>query len=95
MSLNANHLTNPIRIEGNTDNTPISTPEFRSNWELSTARADAVLEFMLQAGVKPTRLSVAGFADTRPIASNATAAGRALNRRVQLVVLRQQTKVTP
>jgi chemotaxis protein MotB len=94
-SLNAGHLTNPIRIEGNTDSTPISTPQFRSNWELSTARADAVLEFMLTAGIAPTRLSVAGFADTRPLASNATAAGRALNRRVQLVVLRQQQKVTP
>ena len=94
-SLNANHLTNPIRVEGNTDNTPISTPQFKSNWELSTARADAVLEFMLTAGIKPERLSVAGYADTRPIASNATASGRALNRRVQLVVLRQQKKVTP
>jgi chemotaxis protein MotB len=89
-SLTANHLTNPIRVEGNTDNVPISTPQFKSNWELSTARATAVLEFLLTAGIKPTRLSVAGYGDTRPLASNATAAGRALNRRVELVVLRQQ-----
>ncbi len=94
-ALTANRLTNPIRVEGNTDNVPISTPQFKSNWELSTARATAVLEFMLTAGIKPTRLSVAGYADTRPLASNATAAGRALNRRVELVVLRQQKKVTP
>lgn len=94
-ALNTNQLTNPIRVEGNTDNVPISTPRFRSNWELSTARADAVLEFMLSAGIKPTRLSAVGYGDTRPIATNATARGRALNRRVELVVLRQQKKVSP
>ena len=94
-ALNGNHLTNPIRVEGNTDNVPISTPRFRSNWELSTARADAVLEFMLSAGIKPTRLSAVGYADTRPLTTNATAKGRALNRRVELVVLRQRKKVSP
>jgi len=89
--LNARGLTNPIRVEGNTDSIPISTPQFHSNWELSTARATAVLSFLLAHGVQPSRLSVAGYADQRPIASNTTAAGRSLNRRVDLVVLREQT----
>ncbi len=82
-------IPNAIRVEGNTDNVPIATAEFRSNWELSTARADAVLEFMLAHGVAPRRLSATGYADQRPLASNATAAGRARNRRVELVVLRR------
>ncbi len=82
-------IENPVRVEGNTDNVPISTPEFPSNWELSTARATAVLAKLLAHGVPPSRLSVAGYADQRPVASNATAAGRRLNRRVELVVLRR------
>ncbi len=89
--LTANGLTNPIRVEGNTDSVPISTPQFHSNWELSTARATAVLQFLLGHGVPADRLSVAGYADQRPIATNTTAAGRSLNRRVDLVVLREQT----
>jgi len=82
-------IENPVRVEGNTDNVPISTPEFPSNWELSAARATAVLAKLLAHGVPPFRLSVAGYADQRPVASNATAAGRHLNRRVELVVLRR------
>jgi chemotaxis protein MotB len=82
-------ITNNIRVEGNTDNIPIRSGEFRSNWQLSSARADAVLEYLLGKGVQPRRLSLAGYADQRPIASNATAAGRSLNRRVNLVVLRR------
>lgn len=82
-------VTNPVRVEGNTDSVPIRSGEFRSNWQLSTARADAVLEYLLANGVKPSRLSLAGYADQRPIASNATAQGRSLNRRVNLVVLRR------
>ena len=89
--LTANGLTNPIRVEGNTDSVPISTPQFHSNWELSTARATAVLSFLLTHGVPASRLSVAGYADQRPIATNTTAAGRSLNRRVDLVVLRETT----
>jgi chemotaxis protein MotB len=87
--LEANGTQNPIRVEGNTDSVPISTPEFHSNWELSTTRADAVLEFLLGRGISPVRLSVTGYADQHPLASNATAAGRAKNRRVELVVLRR------
>jgi chemotaxis protein MotB len=87
----AKEVPNDVRVEGNTDSVPISTAEFRSNWELSTARATAVLEQLLQEGVAPARLSAAGYADQRPIASNATASGRSLNRRVDLVVLRRYT----
>ena len=76
-------FTNPIRVEGNTDNVPISGGEFPSNWELSTARADRRARVPLHHGVPPSRLSVAGYADQQPIAPNDTADGRALNRRVE------------
>jgi chemotaxis protein MotB len=83
-------FVNPVRVEGNTDSQPVQGGgPFRSNWELSTARADAVLQFLLSRGVTPKRLSVAGYADQRPLATNKTAAGRALNRRVNLVVVRR------
>jgi chemotaxis protein MotB len=82
-------IVNPVRIEGNTDNIPVSSGTFRSNWELSSARANAVLEFMLGHGVVPHRLSSTGYGDQNPIASNATAAGRSKNRRVTLVILRR------
>jgi chemotaxis protein MotB len=84
-------ITNPIRVEGNTDSQPISTAEFHSNWELSTARANAVLEFLLAHHVGAGRLSVAGYADQRPVKTNKTPEGRAANRRVDLVVLRRAT----
>lgn len=87
--LTANGLANPVRVEGNTDSTPIRTLQFRSNWELSAARASAVLSFLLTHGVQPRRLSLAGYADQRPLTTNATAAGRARNRRVDIVVLRR------
>jgi chemotaxis protein MotB len=87
--LTAGSVLNPVRVEGNTDNQPISSAEFRSNWELSTARANAVLEVLLANGVPPRRLSVAGYADQNPIAVNSSFEGRAKNRRVELVVLRR------
>lgn len=87
--LGSRRIENPVRVEGNTDDVPISTPQFHSNWELSAARATAVLAELLAHGVPPSRLSVAGYADQRPVASNETAAGRRLNRRVELVVLRR------
>ncbi len=83
------HTTNDIRVEGNTDDVPISTAQFHSNWELSAARAAAVLERIRDGGIPQKRLSLAGYADQRPVASNATAAGRSLNRRVDLVVVRK------
>ena len=81
-------LTNPIRVEGNTDNVPISSAQFADNWELSAARATAVLERFLKDGLRPSRLSMAGYADQNPIAPNTTDAGRAHNRRVDVVILR-------
>ena len=81
-------LPNAIRVEGNTDSQPISTAQFHSNWELSAARAAAILEQLNTAGVAASRLSLTGYADQRPVASNATPAGRSANRRVDIVVLR-------
>ena len=80
--------TNPVRVEGNTDNVPISG-HYRNNWELSTARAVTVVTVLAADGFDPKRLSAAGYADQRPIATNATVEGRALNRRVEIIVVRQ------
>jgi chemotaxis protein MotB len=81
-------LPNQIRIEGHTDTTPIHTSRFPSNWELSTARATYVLSYLTKRfPLAPSRLSVAGYGEYRPVASNATAESRALNRRVDLVIL--------
>jgi chemotaxis protein MotB len=82
-------IVNPVRVEGNTDNLPIHSAQYPSNWELSSARADAVLEFLLQNRVAAKRLSATGFGDVNPIASNSTAAGRAANRRVDIIILRR------
>lgn len=80
-----------IRVEGHTDNVPISPrlqATFPSNWELSTARATNVVHFLQQRkGISGERLSVAGFGPYRPIADNSTAAGRAQNRRIQIILL--------
>lgn len=83
-------VSNPVRVEGNTDSAPISTARFRSNWELSTARATSVLQVLLTSGISPGRLSAAGYADTRPVASNSSLSGRYLNRHVDIVVLRSE-----
>ena len=92
-------IANPIRVEGNTDNVPITGGPYRDNWELSAARATAVLEQFLYDGVPPSRLSMAGYADQNPIEPNTTAAGRAANRRVDVVVVRRgpapQGVITP
>lgn len=80
--------TNPISIEGNTDSVPIHTSLFPSNWELSTTRADTIVRFMVAQGVAASRLSAIGYAAERPLASNATAGGRARNRRVEIVLER-------
>ncbi len=77
-----------FRIEGHTDSIP-TDPDgpFPTNWELSTARATNVLHYLVDFGVDETRFQVAGFADTRPLASNDTEEGRAYNRRVDIVIL--------
>ena len=79
---------NPIRLEGHTDNIPISTAQFPSNWELSTGRATNGLKYLLKNfEVDPNKISATGYAEYRPIADNATTEGRARNRRVDLVML--------
>ncbi|MGD2117029.1 MAG: OmpA family protein [Chromatiales bacterium] len=76
----------PISVEGHTDNVPIESQLFPSNWELSTARASVVIRKLVQLGIPMSRLKAVGYADTRPLQSNATAAGRKANRRVKLVI---------
>jgi len=76
----------PISVEGHTDNMPIATLTFPSNWELSAARAASVLRHLASEGVSRDRMRAVGYADTRPVADNATGEGRARNRRVELVI---------
>ncbi len=78
---------NPIRVEGHTDNRPINTAAFPSNWELSAARAASVVHLFTRAGMDPARLAVIGLGENRPAQSNATPEGRNANRRVLLVIL--------
>ena len=80
---------NRISIEGHTDNTPINTPEFPSNWELSTKRATNVLKYLLEElKFEPKRLTAAGFGEWHPVAPNDTPENKAKNRRVDLIVRR-------
>ncbi len=84
----------PIRLEGHTDNVPINTAKFPSNWELSTARAVEVLNLLrTRFDIPSERLSVAGYGEFRPVADNSSAAGRGKNRRVDIVVLSQAAAV--
>lgn len=75
-----------ISVEGHTDNLPIRNNRFPSNWELSAARASAVLRALVSSGFQRDRLRAIGYADTRPVSDNDSAAGRQANRRVELVV---------
>jgi chemotaxis protein MotB len=88
-------MTNPyhFRIEGHTDALPIHTDRFPSNWELSTARATFILSYLTtRFAFEPTRLSVAGYGEYRPIAPNNTVEGRSMNRRVDIVILSESEK---
>jgi len=78
--------TNPISVEGFTDNLAINTAQFPSNWQLSAARAAAIVQLLTANGVAPEQLSAIGYGEFRPIADNASEAGRAKNRRVTLVI---------
>jgi len=81
-------LSYNIRVEGHTDNAPIHTSQFPSNWELSTARATFLLQYLISnAEIPAQRLSAVGYGEYRPVASNDTPEGRSANRRVDLVVL--------
>lgn len=79
----------PIIVEGHTDNTPINTAQFPSNWELSGMRASSVVRTFIENGIAPARLTATGYADQRPVADNATAVGRQRNRRVAIAIASQ------
>jgi chemotaxis protein MotB len=78
---------NAMRVEGYTDDRPIHTLQFNSNWELSAARAASVVHVMIDGGVAPSRLEVVGYGEQQPVADNRTERGRNANRRVQLVIM--------
>jgi len=83
-----------IGIEGHTDNVPIKRSGWKSNWELSTARALSVLHYLSSKGVAEERLAATGYGEYRPVASNDTAEGRQKNRRVEIVILPKTEKST-
>jgi chemotaxis protein MotB len=82
-------ISNPISIEGHTDNVPISTNEFKSNWELSVRRSTEVVRYLIEkGGIRPQRISASGYAEHRPLAENDTPGNRAVNRRIEIIVAR-------
>jgi len=80
-------VANPLQVEGFTDDQPINTPRFPSNWELSAARAASVVNLLDRFGIEPGRMSAIGYGEFKPIADNETELGRQKNRRVVLVIL--------
>jgi chemotaxis protein MotB len=82
-----------IEVEGHTDNLPIATPQFPSNWELSSARASSVVRLFIEHGITSTRLKATGFADNLPIVGNDSMEGRAKNRRVAVTVLTPEVDI--
>lgn len=85
----------PITVEGHTDNVPIATARFPSNWELSAVRASSVVRLFIETGVAPERLTAAGYADQRPVALNSSEEGRARNRRVAILIESRVGEVAP
>ena len=81
-------VRHPIVVQGHTDNRPIASSQFPTNWELSTARATQVVRFFIRHGVAATRMQAAGVAAQRPLASNSSERGRSRNRRVEIVLMR-------
>ena len=79
---------NPIHVEGFTDDLPIRTAQYPTNWELSSARSASIVRMLAMQGVNPGRMASVGYGEFQPVANNATPEGRALNRRVVLVVSR-------
>ncbi|MCG7600113.1 OmpA family protein [Halomonas sp. McH1-25] len=79
-------LEGTISVEGHSDSRSINTPRFPSNWELSSMRATSILRYLSEAGIDASRMRAIGYADTQPIASNDTVAGRAANRRVEVII---------
>lgn len=82
-------VDNPIQVEGHSDNIPINIPAYPSNWELSSARAGSVVRLFAELGVPTTRMVAIGYADNQPVDTNATAEGRARNRRVNILILNE------
>ena len=85
----------PINVEGHTDNVPIRSSQYPTNWELSTARASSVVRLLIADSAPADRLGAVGYAQLHPIASNADARGRARNRRVEIVLLRVNQNASP
>jgi chemotaxis protein MotB len=90
------NMPNTVRVEGHTDNVPINTFEFRSNWELSVRRATEVVRYLIEGHqFPPERISATGYAEYRPIASNDTSENRSLNRRIEIVILKTDETKRP
>jgi chemotaxis protein MotB len=84
------NYSNPVRIEGNTDNVPIKSDKYRSNWELSTARATNIIHHLIENySFQPQKISAVGYGEFRPVADNRIESGRTKNRRVDIVLLAQ------
>lgn len=83
---------NPIQVEGFTDNVPINSVRYPSNWELSAARAASAVKLLVKGGVDASRLSAVGYGEHQPVADNATPEGRAKNRRVVLMIARERVE---
>lgn len=80
-----------VEVSGHTDDRPISTPQFPSNWELSAARAVVVARFLIGAGVSPGNVSIQGYSEFRPVAPNDSEANRQVNRRVEIELVKDET----
>lgn len=90
LSKSLKRIPSHLQVEGHTDNVPITTASFPSNWELSAARAASVVHFLARQGIEPWRMAAVGLGEHRPIAENGDEKGRAANRRVTIVVLTGQ-----
>lgn len=84
------NYSNPVQVEGFTDNIPIKSLKYPTNWELSTARASAIVKYLASKGVAPERLSAVGYGEYQPVAANDTEQGRAQNRRVAIMVAKRK-----
>jgi len=82
-------VPNPILVEGHTDDVPVTGGRYRSNWELSAARAFSVIEALGRRGLPPDRFHARGYGEYRPVAPNGTAEGRARNRRIEISLIRE------
>jgi chemotaxis protein MotB len=84
------NYSNPVQVEGFTDNIPIKSMKYPTNWELSSARASTIVKYLASKGVAPERLSAVGYGEYQPVASNDTEQGRAQNRRVAIMVAKRK-----